>query len=134
MKRNRNIRSAIMAGFFMGAVASGAAAQGWQCQVDASTGNGWIAPSVNITLDSSRSASVHDGITDYYEGGAVQARARQTRNGHRISWSVNAEDDLGNRIRMRYTANIDADNAIHLRADPVDFRGNLSGRGTCWQN
>jgi len=112
--------------------ASAASAQSWLCRLDTSTANGWIAPNMQITLESARSASVLDGITDYYMGGAVQARVRQIRSGgHRVSWSVNARDDLGNRIRMRYTANIDADDSIHVRADPVDFRGNLSGRGTC---
>lgn len=104
----------------------------YRCNLNADNARGWIASNISISILSDTHASIIDGVTQHYLGGAAEASVSNRRNGdRRILWAVNAQDIAGQGARMRYTATLKPDNRIQVRAVPVGYRANLSARGSC---
>lgn len=112
--------------------ASVAQAEEYHCILDVTSARGWVAEEMQITMHSARSGEVLDVVTHHYLDGPARASIRGMRNGgKRISWAVNGTDNAGQSARLRYTAELKANNDILVSMRPVDFRGHFVGRGSC---
>ncbi|MFV2052205.1 hypothetical protein [Aliiroseovarius sp. YM-037] len=105
----------------------------YECELRDGNSGGWVPTEIHFLLNGDGSAVVADPVSYHFTEAPVQTRYSQTRGGKiRVNWAINTQDVTAQRARMRYRAEIDSSSlAIYIRADPADYRANLSGRGNC---
>jgi len=124
--------------FLVGALsfasAAQAAPQSWRCDVNHTTGMGWITDTYLFNLGPAKDqAEVIDGVIDYFEKDFIPAKvAKDDGETIKLKWQLRTKGTGARRATMRFDARIDRPaGRFSISAIPLGYDNTESKAGRC---
>jgi len=108
-------------------------AERWVCNFDTSSAKGWITPSL-VAQNTGDTYLLADGIILSSLEAPLKVKARpNSKNKIGFAWGLTLRSASSKLVKMRYILNIRKDQGgkATIRAQPQDYRGNISATGIC---